>query len=68
MKFNLVCAAAVASAAFATPGLAQVAFEDPNYCEHLYLNANCQNPEPGNPYPDGVYYHNDPAQTAEPNA
>jgi hypothetical protein len=48
--------------------LAQVGFEDPNYCEHLYLNSNCQNPEPGDPYPDGVYYHNDPAQTAEPNA
>jgi hypothetical protein len=32
-----------------------------------YPNANCQNVGPGKPYADGVYYHDDPAQTAEPN-
>jgi hypothetical protein len=68
MKFNLVGAAAVVAAAFATPGLAQAVIEDPGYCAEFYLNANCQNLGPGNPYTDGVYYHDDPAQTAEPNA
>ncbi len=63
MKFNLVRAAAVVAAAFATPGLAQAVIEDPGYCAEFYLNANCQNLGPGNPYTDGV-----PAQTAEPNA
>jgi hypothetical protein len=66
MKFNLVGAAAVALAAFATPGLAQVVIEDPDYCEQFYQNTNCQSPESGNT--DGVYYHDDPAQTAEPSA
>ena len=68
MKFNLVGGAAVAAAAFATPGLAQAVIEDPGYCAQFYVNANCQNLGPGNPYTDGVYYHDDPAQTAEPNA
>ena len=68
MKFNLVGAAAVALAAFATPGLAQVVIEDPDYCEQFYQNANCQSPESGNPYTDGVYYHDDPAQTPVPDA
>jgi hypothetical protein len=39
MKFNLVGAVAVALAAFASPGLAQVVIEDPDYCEHFYQNA-----------------------------
>lgn len=68
MNFNLVGAVAVALTAFATPGLAQVVIEDPDYCEHFYHNANCQSPEPDNPHTDSVYYHDDPAQKAEPNA
>jgi hypothetical protein len=68
MKFNSVGAAAVAAAALATPDLAQAVIEDPSYCAQFYVNANCQSLGPGNPYTDGVYYHDDPAQRAEPNA
>jgi hypothetical protein len=67
MKCALIDAAVVV-AAFATPALSPVVTEDPDYCAQFYLNEKCQNPGPGNPYTDGVYYHNDPAQTAEPNA
>ena len=68
MKFTLIGAAAVAAAAFATPALAQAVISDPGYCAQFYPDANCQNLGPGNPYTDSVYYHNDPAQTAEPTA
>jgi len=60
--------AAVAAAAFSTPGLAQADIEDPGYCAEFYLNEKCQNLGSGKRYTDGVYYHNDPAQTNEPNA
>jgi hypothetical protein len=60
MKFALIGAATVATAAFATPALAQAVIEDPGYCAQFYPNANCQNHGPGNPYTDGGYYrHND---------
>jgi hypothetical protein len=68
MKFNLVGAAAIAATALFTHVLPQADdIEDPGYCAEFYLNANCQNVGPGKPYADGVYYHDDPAQTAEPN-
>ena len=56
MKFALIGAAAVATAAFATPALAQAVISDPGYCAQFYPNANCQNYGPGNPYTDGGYY------------
>ena len=67
MKFNLVGAAAIAVTAFSTHVLPQAVIEEPGYCAQFYLNANCQNVGSGKPYTDGVYYHDDPAQTAEPN-
>ena len=67
MKFNLVGAAAIAATAFFTHVLPQADIEEPGYCAQFYLNANCQNVGSGKPYTDGVYYHDDPAQTAEPN-
>jgi hypothetical protein len=67
MKFNLVVAAAVAATAFTTHVLPQADIEEPGHCAQFYLNAKCQNVGPGKPYTDGVYYHDDPAQTAEPN-
>ena len=67
MKFALIDAAVVV-ATFATPALSPVVNEDPDYCAQFCLNEKCQNPGPGNPYTDGVYYHDDPAQTAEPDA
>jgi len=67
MKFNLVGAAAIAVTAFSTHVLPQADIEEPGYCAQFYLNANCQNVGSGKPYTDGVYYHDDPAQTAEPN-
>jgi hypothetical protein len=45
-------------AASATPALAQAVIEDPRYCAQFYLNANCQNLGPGNPYTDGGYFRN----------
>ena len=63
MKFALIGAAAIATAGFATPVLAQAVIEDPGYCAQFYPNANCQNFGPGNPYTDGRYYHNDPTVT-----
>jgi hypothetical protein len=69
MKFALIGAAAVVAAAFATPALAQAITKDPGYCAQFYLNANCQNLGPGNPYTDGGHYRVDPDMvTAEPNA
>ena len=67
MKFALIDAA-VAVAAFATPAWSPAIVEDPGYFAQFYLNEKCQNLRPGNPYTDGVYYHNDPAQAAEPDA
>ena len=66
MKCALIDAA-LAVAAFATPALSPAIIEDPGYFP-FYLDEKCQNPGPGNPYTDGVYYHNDPAQPAEPDA
>jgi hypothetical protein len=67
MKFALIDAA-VALAAFATPALSPAVIEDSGYCVQFYLNEKCEHLGSGNPYKDGVYYHNDPAQTAEPTA
>jgi hypothetical protein len=58
MKLALIGAAAVASAAFVTPALAQAVISDPGYCAQFYPNANCQNLGPGNPYTDGGYDRN----------
>ena len=59
MKFAMIGAAAVATAAFATPALAQQVIEDPGYCAQFYPNANCQNLGAGNPYTNGGYWRND---------
>jgi hypothetical protein len=67
MKFALLDAA-VAVAAFAAPALSPAVIEEPAYCARFYLNEKCQNLGVDAPYTDGVYYHNDPAQTAEPDA
>ncbi|UPK07059.1 hypothetical protein [Bradyrhizobium sp. 170] len=58
MKFALIGAAALVTAASVTPALAQAVIEDPGYCAQFYPNANCQNLGPGNPYTDGGYYRN----------
>ena len=58
MKFALIGAAALITAATATPALAQAVIEDPGYCAQFYPNANCQNLGPGNPYTDGGYDRN----------
>jgi hypothetical protein len=51
--FKLLGAAAVLSAAIATPVLAQQVISEPGYCAQFYPNANCQNKGPGNPYTGG---------------
>jgi hypothetical protein len=56
MKLALIGVGFAAAAAFATPALAQAVIEDPGYCAQFYLNANCENLGPGNPYTDGGYY------------
>jgi hypothetical protein len=49
-KLKLLSAAAILSAAIATPALAQQVISDPGYCAQFYPNANCQNKGPNNPY------------------
>jgi hypothetical protein len=49
-KLKLLSAAAVLSAAIATPALAQQVISNPGYCAQFYPNANCQNKGPNNPY------------------
>ena len=56
MKLALIGAVAIATAAFATPVLAQTVMEDPGYCAQFYPNANCQNLGAGNPFTDGGCY------------
>jgi len=58
MKFALIGAAALVTAASVTPALAQAVIEGPGYYAQFYPNANCQNLGPGNPYTDGGYYRN----------
>jgi hypothetical protein len=58
MKFTLIGAAVLVTAASATPALAQAVIEDPGYCAQFYPNENCQNLGPGNPYTDGGYFRN----------
>jgi hypothetical protein len=58
MKFALIGADALVTAASVTPALAQQVIEDPGYCAQFYPNANCQNLGPGNPYTDGNYQRN----------
>jgi hypothetical protein len=59
MKFALIGAAVLVTAASVTPALAQAVIEDPGYCAQFYPNANCQNLGAGNPYTDGGYWRND---------
>ena len=68
MKFNLVGAFTIAATAFYTHLLPQADLEEPGYCAQLYVSSNCQNVGPVKPYPDGIYYHDDPAQTPVPDA
>ena len=49
-KFKLLSAAAILSAAMATPALAQQVIYNPGYCAQFYPDANCQNKGPNNPY------------------
>jgi hypothetical protein len=49
-KLKLLSAAAILSAAIATPALAQEVIYNPGYCAQFYPNANCQNKGPNNPY------------------
>jgi hypothetical protein len=49
-KLKLLSAAAILSAAVATPALAQEVIYNPGYCAQFYPNANCQNKGPNNPY------------------
>jgi hypothetical protein len=67
MKFALIATAAVATAAFVTPALAQAVIEDPGYCAQFYPNANCQNLGPGNPYTDGGYYRDNDWRSSSAN-
>jgi hypothetical protein len=59
MKFALIGAAALVTAASVTPALAQAVISDPGYCAQFYPDANCQNLGPGNPYTDGNYQRNE---------
>jgi hypothetical protein len=52
MKYALVGAALLATAAVGTPAQAQEVISNPGYCAFFYPNANCQNKGPGNPYTD----------------
>jgi hypothetical protein len=49
-KFKLLSAAAILSAAIATPAMAQEVIYNPGYCAQYYPDANCQNKGPNNPY------------------
>jgi hypothetical protein len=49
-NLKLLSAAAILSAALATPALAQEVIYNPGYCAQFYPNANCQNKGPNNPY------------------
>jgi hypothetical protein len=49
-KLKLFSAAAMLSAAIATPALAQEVIYNPGYCAQFYPDANCQNKGPDNPY------------------
>ena len=49
-KLKRLGAAAILSAAIATPALAQEVIYNPGYCAQFYPNANCQNKGPNNPY------------------
>ena len=51
MKFALIGAAIIATAALATPANAfPRVVSNPGYCAQFYPNANCQNYGPGSPY------------------
>jgi hypothetical protein len=49
-KFGLLSAAAVLSAGFVTPLMAQAVIDYPAACAQFYPDANCENLGPGNPY------------------
>jgi hypothetical protein len=49
-KLALLGAAALLSAAVATPAAAQEVVYNPGYCAQFYPNANCQNKGPNSPY------------------
>jgi hypothetical protein len=54
MKFALLGAALVATAAFAAPASAfPRVVSNPGYCAQFYPNANCQDYGPDNPYNGG---------------
>jgi hypothetical protein len=50
MKYALIAAAFVATAALGTSVQAQEVISNPGWCAQFYPNANCQNKGPGNPY------------------
>jgi hypothetical protein len=49
-KLALLGAAALVCVAAATPAKAQEVIYNPGYCAQFYLDANCQNKGPNNPY------------------
>jgi hypothetical protein len=49
-KLKLLGAAAILSAAIASPALAQQVVYNPGYCAQFYPDANCQNRGPNSPY------------------
>jgi hypothetical protein len=53
MRFALMGAALVATAALVAPAAAQRVITNPGYCAQFYPNANCQNYGAGNPYTGG---------------
>jgi hypothetical protein len=55
MKYALIGAALVATAATGNPAGAQEVITEPGYCAQFYPNANCQNIGPGNPYTDSAH-------------
>lgn len=52
---KLIGGAALLTAAFTVPVLAQPVISDPGRCQAEFPNANCLNLGPGNPYTDGGY-------------
>jgi hypothetical protein len=60
MKYALIAAALVATAALGTSVQAQEVISNPGWCAQFYPNANCQNKGPGNPYTDAPHANLNP--------
>jgi hypothetical protein len=60
MKYALIAAALIATAALGTAVQAQEVMSNPGYCAQFYPNANCQNKGAGNPYTDARHANLNP--------